>query len=59
MLYTKSLECCFGKNIFDPCFSTLLYMYKGKISRQIFKVVFLEMHILQIRQYVMSLMILF
>ena len=35
------------------CFSILLFMYKGKISRWIFKVVFLEMRILRIRQYVM------
>ena len=27
------------------CFSILLFMYKGKISRWIFKVVFLEMRI--------------
>ena len=35
------------------CFSILLFMYKGKISRWIFKVVFLEMRILRIRRYVM------
>ena len=35
------------------CFSILFFIYKGKISRWIFKVVFLEMRVLRIRQYVM------
>ena len=43
MLYTKSIECYFGQTILHACFSFLLFMYKGKISRRIFKVVFLKM----------------
>ena len=38
MLYTNSLECYFGKTILHASFSILLFMYKGKISRRIFKV---------------------
>ena len=53
MLLTKSLECYLDKPILHACFSILLFMYKGKLSRWIFKVDFLEMSILRIRQYVM------
>ena len=47
------MECYVGKSMLHACFSILLFMYKGKILRWIFKVVFLEMRILRIRQYVM------
>ena len=47
------MECYLGKRMLHACFSILLFMYKGKISRWSFKVVFLEMRILRIRQYVM------
>ena len=53
MLKTKSLECYLGKSMLHACFLILLFMYKSKISRWVFKVVFLEMRILRIRQYVM------
>ena len=51
----QSLERYLSKNILCTClFFFLRFMYKGEISWWIFKVVFLEMRILQIGQYVMG-----